>query len=138
MENEEKSKSTGCLIFFVLAVIGYIIYVISNTNKSQFADVGQGLMVMVSLAVAFFILKAIGSMFSSDNSSSSSNSNHNQDGGSFKGCLGIILVVVLFLFIFGLLSNVLTSSQELNMGIGITITVVAIIAIAIFIFKNLD
>lgn len=54
---EKKDNNIGCLIIFIIYIIGNIIYALNSYSDDEFAEIGQGIMGIVALVITILIFK---------------------------------------------------------------------------------
>ncbi len=131
-ENEKKGGNIGCLIVVILFVIGSLVVTFMTTSKEEFAEMGYFIMAIAGLVAAYFILKKVGILGSSD--ASSRPENEDSENKSFlKGCL-IVLGLLLF---FGIVAFLFSSSMEVNYIVGIIAVVAFALLLGILFYRNM-
>jgi hypothetical protein len=136
MAEDNKKGDVGCLIFFVIAVIGIIIYTICTTSAEDFAETGQLVMVGVTGLIIYLLYRAFKGN-SNDDSNSRSSSTTSKDSEN-TGCLKAIGIGVGLLVLAGVIFSAIGTDFEFNMGLGIAVTVIATIVIAVIFYNNLN
>ena len=139
MEDNKENNNTGCIIFFVIAAIGVFVYSISNTSKESFAEIGQLMMFIVSIAIVWGLIK----LFSTNKSSTSENQvtrrNSTQEDNKEsenKGCIKGLLIFIALLVLLAIIFNTIGNNFELNFGIGILIFVIIFIVLAVWLWSS--
>lgn len=136
MADDNKNSNIGCLILFVIGVIGSIIYTICNTSAEEFAETGMLVMFGVTCLIIYLLFRAFkGSSDSrSDSRSSAAPSSDKSDN---VGCLKALGIGVGVLVLAGIIFSAIGTDFEFNMGLGIAVTVIATIVIAVFFYANI-
>lgn len=140
MADDNKNSNIGCLILFVIGVIGSIIYTICNTSAEEFAETGMLVMFGVTCLIIYLLFRAFkGSSDSSSDSSSNSRSSAapSSDKSDNVGCLKALGIGVGVLVLAGIIFSAIGTDFEFNMGLGIAVTVIATIVIAVFFYANI-
>ena len=119
----EDNNNTGCVILFVLGVIGAIIYYVCTMSSEDFALIGSIGILGVVIAIGYFIFKCIGNSSSSDDNS---------------GCLKVGLTVGGIIVFLLILFNTLTADSDINTGLGIFVFIIVVIGGAIYGWKSLN
>ena len=137
MAEDNKNSNVGCLILFVIGVIGSIIYTICNTSAVEFAETGQLVMIGVTGLIIYLLFKAFGGNTdrSSNSSSSGTTSSEKSDNAGRLMTIGICVGV---LVLAGIIFSIIGTDFDFNKGLGITNTVIGIIVIAIFFYKSMS
>ena len=137
MAEENKNSNLGCLIMFIIGVIGSIVYTIYNTSAEEFAETGQLVMFGVTCLIIYLLYRAFKGNSDSDSNSRSSAA-PSSDKSDNAGCIKAIGIGVGVLVLVGIIFSAIGTDFEFNMGLGITITVIATIVIAVLFYKNMN
>ena len=129
--NEKPEKNIGCIILFVIAAIGMIIYTIASLDTDTLAGYGSIIMMIVTGGIVYAVIKFI----KSHSNSEESNTNHEIDG---KGCLKLALIGIGIIGLFALIFNLIATDYELNMWVGGIFLVFIMIIGAIYLWEHMN
>ena len=118
MEDKDK-QNIGCLVVIALGVIGGLIYNFATTDSHHFYEFGM-LIIGIALAIgAYLLIKHFGDADSGE-------------GGSKKGCLIAIAVVIGAITLF----NLIEKQGEIGYTVGVIGTILIAIIIGVLIYIN--
>lgn len=146
---DNNNNGIGCNIILILGIVGTIIWTITNTSNEEFAEMGQNIMILVSIVIVYLVYKFFSNLSSdketssnTDNSSVSRNSSRQEsptktEKTENKGCIISILsaagLFALFIFIF----NTIATDFDINKEVGFVITIIISAAIGLWIYSEM-
>lgn len=139
MEDNKENNNTGCIIFFVIVAIGVFVFSITNISKESLAETGQLIMLIVSIAIVWGLMK----LFSNKKSSTSENhvtrNDRNQEKpneSENKGCIKGGLIVIALIILLAIIFNTIGNNFELNLVIGILIFIILFIVLTVWLWNS--
>lgn len=150
MSENKESNNTGCIICIVLFVVANLIYFFTTESSESIAKIGEGLLTIAGVAIAYFVCKALFGSKSKDTESASdvaqtatataaretSSNGNSQSNNSYKSLGGCILTGIACIVIAEIIVASISSSFNLNYAVGVAFAVVLAIVIGYFIYTS--
>ena len=127
MEHNDNKGGVGCFIFFVLFVIGSIIYMLNDTSSDEFAEMGQFIFLVISAVITYFVFKYF-----------TNTTDKNDKNEQSSGCTMPLLICAVLLVLFMVVFNAIGTDYDTNVGMGKIFMIVISIIVAIYLWIHLN
>lgn len=130
MSEEKKSNNVGCLVIFILYMIGNLIYIIKKTSAEDFASTGYLVLACIGLVILYILFKVF--THKADNTESDPHDTKVTNSSDKKGCLKwSIIIFVLFILLELYFSAI--DNFEMNKVVGLVVEIIFIIVLTVII-----